>query len=199
MDAYPACSDIFKRRGWYEYCRGLSGHHVEVSKAFARSFNGEKVEFKSLTLIVIEQSIAEVTGLPIEGDKWFKRVSLMPSDFNYLLVSHHKNLDWHKGIPRVWLKQEFWDLLYLVQKYVTCEGRFALTFIYHLRLLSHLVKDQKLSLPFYFLKSLTKMASKCKGHGDIPESYLFHHGLIKMLVVHELRRFGHSWEQFLRF
>ena len=91
LDAYPACSDIFKRGVWYEYCHGLSGHHVEVSKAFARSFDAEKAEFKSLTLIVIDQSIAEATGLPIEGDKWFKRVLLMPSDFNYLLVSHHKN------------------------------------------------------------------------------------------------------------
>ena len=104
MDAYPACSDIFKRGGWYEHFCGLSGPHVEVSKAFARSFDGEKAEFKSLTLTVTEQSIAEATGLPTEGDKWFKRVSLTPSDFNYLLVSHHKNPDWHKGIPRVWLK-----------------------------------------------------------------------------------------------
>lgn len=91
LDAYPACSDIFKRGGWYEYCCGLLGHHVEVSKAFTRSFDGEKAEFKSLTLIVTEQSIAEATRMPIEGDKWFKRVLLTPSDFNYLLVSHHKN------------------------------------------------------------------------------------------------------------
>ena len=150
LDDYPTCSQVFRAGGWYEYCRGLAGHHPVVSKAFTKSFDREKVEFKSLTLWVMEQSIAEATGLPIEGDKWFKWILLKPSDFNYLLVREHKDPDWRKCIPRVWIKKEFKDLLYLIQKYITCEGHFALTFIYHLRLLSHSVKDHKLSLAFYF-------------------------------------------------
>lgn len=199
LDAYPSCSEVFKIGGWYDYCRGLAGNHLAVSKAFAKSFDGEKAEFKSLMPRVTEKSIAQATDLSIEGEKWFKRTSLRPSDFNYLLVSDHKNPDWRKGIPRVWIKKEFRDLLYLIQKYITCERRFALTFLYHLRLLSHLVKDQRLSLPFYFLKSLTKMASKCKGLGEIAKTHLFHHELIKMLIIHELQKVGWTWDQFLRF
>ena len=199
LDAYPTCSQVFRERGWYEYCYNLVGHHPAVSKAFAKSFDGEKVEFKLLTLWVTEQSIVEATIFAIEGDKWFKRISLKPSDFNYLLVREHKELDWRKGIPRVWIKKEFRDLLYLIQKYITSEGHFSPTFIYHLWLLSHLVKDQKLSLPFYFLKSLTKMDSKCKGLGEISETHLFHHDLIKLLVIHVLQKTRQSWDQFLRF
>ena len=107
LDAYPACSQVFRARGWYDYCRSLVGHHPAVSKAFAQSFNGGKAKFKSLMLQGTEQSIAEATRLEVEGDKWFKRTSLNLSDFNYLPVREHRNPDWRKGIPRVWIKQEF--------------------------------------------------------------------------------------------
>ena len=51
-----------------------------------------------------EDSIVEATGLSMEGDKWFKRVSLKPLDYNHLLVREHKDPDWAKGIPWVWVK-----------------------------------------------------------------------------------------------
>ena len=41
------------------------------------------------------------------------------------------------------------------------------------------------------------MASKCKGLGEISKTYLFHHGLIKMLIIHKLQKVGWSWNQFL--
>ena len=121
-------------------------------------------------------------------------MTLKPSDFNHLLVSDHRDLDWRKGIPRIWVKQEFRDLIYLIQKYISCEERFAMVFLYHLRLLAHLVKDDRLSLPFYFLKSLTKMASNFKGLGETVDTYLFHQGLINILIMHELQRMGRSWD-----
>ena len=135
-------------------------------------------------------------GLPMDGEKWFKRISLKPSNFNHLLVSDHRDPDQRKGIPRIWVKQEFWDLIYLIQKYISCEGRFALVFLYHLRLFAHLVKEDRLSLPFYFLRSLTKMASNFKASGETADTYLFHQGLIKILIMHELQQLGRSWDHF---
>jgi hypothetical protein len=60
-ESYPKCSQVFKERGWYEYCSNLVGHHPAVTKVFAKSFDGKKVEFKSLTLWVTEEAIAEAT------------------------------------------------------------------------------------------------------------------------------------------
>ena len=34
LEAYPACSEIFKAKGWYDYCDRLTGYHMEVTKAF---------------------------------------------------------------------------------------------------------------------------------------------------------------------
>ena len=72
LDAYPSCRVIFKVGGWYDYCRGLSGHHPTVSKAFAKCFDGEKARFKTIVLWVTEDSIAKVIGLETDNEKWFK-------------------------------------------------------------------------------------------------------------------------------
>lgn len=40
LEAYPACSEIFKEKGWYDYCDRLTGYHLEVTEAFAESFDG---------------------------------------------------------------------------------------------------------------------------------------------------------------
>ena len=93
IDAYPSCRVIFKAGGWYDYCKALSGHHPAVTRTFAKGFDGEKVRFKTMVLRVTEDSIAKATGLPTDGEKWFKRTTLKPSDFNHLLVSDHRDLD----------------------------------------------------------------------------------------------------------
>ena len=188
LESCPTYSRLFNEKGWHEYCERLTGYHVEVTRAFAWSFDGQKVEFKTLTLQVTEESITEATRLYVEGDKWFKRLSLKPFEYNHLLVWEHKDPNWEKGSSSVWVKPKYTDSLYLIHKYITCEGRFSLIFLYHLRLLSHLVDDQKLSLPYYFHKSLVKMAMKWKNPGMILDSYLFHHGLVKLLVHHALRK-----------
>ena len=97
------------------------------------------------------------------------------------------------------MKPEYRDSFYLIQKYITCERSFSLVFLYHLCLLSHLVDDQKLSLPYYFHKSLVKMVAKCKNPRMIPDSYMLHHGLVKLVIHHALRKTQRSWEQFLKF
>ena len=101
-EAYPTYNRLFKEKGWHEYCEKLTDYHVEVIGASAQSFDGQKAEFKTLTLQVTEKSIAEATGLFVEGDKWFKLLLLKPFDYNHLLVCEHMDPNWEKGILRVW-------------------------------------------------------------------------------------------------
>jgi hypothetical protein len=48
LEAYPTCNNLFKEKGWYEYCEKITRYHVEVTRAFVRSFDGQNVEFKLL-------------------------------------------------------------------------------------------------------------------------------------------------------
>ena len=34
LEAYLACSELFKEKGWYDYCNRLTSYHLAVTKAF---------------------------------------------------------------------------------------------------------------------------------------------------------------------
>jgi hypothetical protein len=80
-----------------------------------------------LTLQVSEASIAAAARLPTDGEKWFKNQTITNAEINQFLKPEYQNPDWRKGIPRRWLKDEWDDLLKMVQKYITCEGRYTIT------------------------------------------------------------------------
>ena len=51
-------------------------------------------------------------------------------------------------------------------------------------------------MPYYLLHSLHKMSMQVKKNKN-KERIMYHHGLIKMLVEHELQQKGQSWNIFL--
>ena len=72
-----------------------------------------------------------------------------------------------------------------------------MVYSYHLRLLLHFVGKRSLDLPFYLYRSLTKMSDKVQVKKEGNETYLFHHGFIKLLVLEELKRLDRDWNSFL--
>jgi hypothetical protein len=77
---------------------------------------------------------------------------------------------------------------------MTCEGRYRLVFLYHLRLLMSFI-GYPLNMPFYFQRSLYKMSKRFKK--EKADSSLFHHGLIKLIIVYHLSLHGDSWRDFI--
>jgi hypothetical protein len=55
--------------------------------------------------------------------------------------------------------------------------------------------DFPLNMPHYLLRSLYKMAKRFKR--EKADSSLFHHCLIKIIIVHHLRLSGDCWQAFL--
>lgn len=100
------------------------------------------------------------------------------------------------GVSRSWLKSPWDEIAYLVQKYVTCESRFSLVFLYHIRILQHLNQEKLIDIPYYLLQSLNKMSAQVKKNKN-KERSMYHHGLIKMLEEYELNQKRKSWNIFL--
>ena len=88
------------------------------------------------------------------------------------------------------MKDNFSKLLLIIQKYFTCEGRYHKVYSYHFKLIKHFVGKISLDLPFYLHRSLEKMADKVQAKSEGSETSLFHHGLIKLLVLDELKILG---------
>ena len=69
--------------------------------------------------------------------------------------------------------------------------------IYHMRFLVHIDSIKKLNLPYFLLKSLTKIDSTIRKKLNFPLHGVFHQGLIKILISNQLHHLNRSWEHFL--
>jgi len=74
---------------------------------------------------------------------------------------------------------------------------YGMTFIYHFRLLMHFKGMKPMNMPFFLLKILTKMANKVQENPDASSTRVFHHGLIKLMILGELQRVGKKWDYLL--
>jgi hypothetical protein len=111
-----------------------------------------------------------------------------------LFVTSRKIECCDKGILVSLLKVRWHGLLAVLKQFITCEGRYGLVFLYHVRLLMHFIGFH-LNMSFYLLRSLYKMSKRYKKQNL--DSSLFHHGLIKLLLVHHLKTLGDDWDGFV--
>ena len=66
-----------------------------------------------------------------------------------------------------------------------------------MRLLTHITGDDPHNLPFYLYNSLIKMSKRYQQQSLSFPQYVYHHGLIKILVQFQLNKKGKSWDEFL--
>lgn len=68
---------------------------------------------------------------------------------------------------------------------------------YHFKLLLHFTGKTSIDLPFYLFRSLSKICDKVHLRKEAYETSLLNHGLIKLIVLHELQRVGRDWDTFI--
>jgi len=94
--------------------------------------------------------------LSIVGEKYFKGVNINKELRRKFLEPEHLNPDWCKGIPRNWIKEEYRLMINSLQIFLTCEGRYAVTFLYHLKLFLHFEGGPHTNFPYFVWMSLNK-------------------------------------------
>ena len=131
------------------------------------------------------------------GEKWFKQTNLEMSYFEPYLKPRYK--DHHKSIfPFSYLLDRYAPMMRIIMKYFTCEGRFSCLYSYHIRLLMHFTRVRMLHIPYYIFCSIDKMAYivQKRDYNQKIQS-LFHHSLMKMVVMHQLYRKKIPWDTFI--
>ena len=63
LEGYPQTKDLLKKEKWLYFIQKFKGHNKELTKAFARSFDGQMVEIGDLKLTVTETIVAAAIGL----------------------------------------------------------------------------------------------------------------------------------------
>ena len=134
-NAYKCMIEEVGLKGFFEKFQGFDN---EVTLQFAKGFDGKITQIGNFVMAVNEKTIARATGFPLEGEKWFKnKVIDKQLALQFLKQTHHSQVDSIRGVPRSWFKDQWCNILFIIQKYLTCEGRYSITFLYHVRLLLH--------------------------------------------------------------
>lgn len=168
-----------------------------MALAFAQSFDCENAQVGNLSFKITNESVSRTIGLPIDGEKFFKGGQLEVPNCTMFLNAAYRSISWTKGVLQSCIEEHWYPLLTILQCLVTCEGRFANFFLYYIRLMVHFTEGRHLNIPYFLRLSLHKMAKRIQSYSKKPETALYHHSLIKILLVAELKKQKRSWEDFL--
>ena len=125
LEGYPQCKEMLQQIGWLQFLEKFNGFHKEVTKTFARSFQGTEVEVGDVKFTVTEVFIAEATGLLRTRERWFKNREFHNESWKQILKSPGMDVTvFKKGIPSSALKNKWRNILLILQKIITCEGRY---------------------------------------------------------------------------
>jgi hypothetical protein len=89
-------------------------------------------------------------------------------------------------------------MLISLQRFLNCEGRYVVTLLYDLKLLSYFEGGPQIEFPHFLWMSLNKMVRGVKSTYKKPKTSIHHHGLIKLFFLHALRKQGNSLKQLLQ-
>ena len=94
----------------------LQGHDDVVSLQFGLGFDGNTAKVGSMVFQVTEESIAQATGLPRTGDRWFKNFRLSRKDYDYVFKLEFLAVKGEKGFSKLWIREEFINSLVIITK-----------------------------------------------------------------------------------
>jgi hypothetical protein len=196
FETKPMAREVFKRVGGLSFCQNMPRGHPEVTRQFELHFDGLKTKVWDLEFEVTEASISTPTKIPIIGEKWFKAMDLNVAYAKDLLKPEHQAGNLSKGVARNHTIEQFDNILRIIQRYFTCEGRFNTLYQYHLGILLHFIGKLEMNIPYYLLRSIGKMSYMIQSKSKDVDTRIFHSGLIRKLVSEELGKKDISWEHF---
>jgi hypothetical protein len=179
-----AYSDL-EEFGWLLFIQNFDGFNPCVARQFTLTFDGCRAKVGDVQLEIDEEFLSLATGLPATG------LEEVPWT---LLFQSRRVSSCDKGLPANMLKQRWHDLLMITKKFITCEGRYGLVFLYHICLLM-VFMGYEINMPYYLHRSLFKISKRYKWNQA--DSNLSHFGLIKMIVVCHLGLHRDCWNDFL--
>ena len=93
--------DIFENKQWVTFFEKFNWHNEQASLDFAETFDGEGVIVGNLHFRLSEDILAQITGLPQQGEIFFKTKQFKEKAWiPFLCRSRAGLVNLKKGIPR---------------------------------------------------------------------------------------------------
>ena len=158
IEGYLQVKKMLQEAQWLNFIEKFHNYGKEVTKLFARVLNGVEVKIGDIKFVLTDSFIAEAIRLPSFGEILFKNIGIEGDEWKFFFRNPSMDITILKrGIPSTTLKSQWRKLLLVIQKFITCEGRFGSMSFYHIHLIVHFLKGNEINLPYFLLNSLNKM------------------------------------------
>ncbi len=105
---------------WFNFIEKFDGYHKDITKYFARSFDGIEVEIGDIKFAVTKSYIVEATKLPRFGERWFKNKEFHSESWKVIFRNLGMDVTvFRRGIPISALKNKWRIMLLILQEIIT--------------------------------------------------------------------------------
>jgi hypothetical protein len=199
LQACPLAVSCFQHMACYQFCERLSHiqHHRELARLFVLHLHDGQVTLAGVNFVFSPEAITDATGIPNVGEVWLKRKWLDLVYYEpYVRSTYMHNLS--RSFPIKFLRAEYMDIMRLIIHYLTCEGRFSRVSSYHMRMLMHFTRVRIMNISAYLFHDIQRMATSFRRQTPAQQlRSLCHHGLIQLVVSHQLSQQGIPWADFI--
>lgn len=197
--ASPTTVTYFKRLGCFEFCEQVHAvhYHPDLTIIFIVGLQDNQVTVVGITFTLSTATISATTDIPEVGEKWLKQGEIEAHFYEPYIKPRYKHE--RKGyFPFSYLLDRYSPMMKIIMKYFSCEGRFSRVYSYHIRLLMLFTRVKILNIAYYLFRSVDKMSyiAQKREPKDQMKS-LFHHALIKIIVLYHLKELNIAWSTFI--
>ena len=176
------------------YFQCLQGFDIKITIEFVQGLSDSVGRFRGIEISVIEELIALVMGLFVDGEQWFNnKVGYTTLNDEFVQGMNEQLHGTSKGGLRSSLAEPWKHITPCIKKHLTCEGRHQLKYNCHFLLLIHLRHCRYVNIPYFLLWSLERTCAKVQS-SQTPVTSITHHGLVKLLVCDALAIVGRAWQ-----
>ena len=173
-----------EKGGVTNFLEKLHGFDPAVTNNMVNSWNNGKVKVNGTYFQITEEVVAEVTGLPMEGHKFFRDKKMSANAVKDFVKNTEElnNLGKKETFFVTDTIKKLWRyVLYAVIEYITLDPRFDRVRTHHFVILNHFRHGVKISFPFYLFNSMNKAITSFKKKASANPA--LHEGLL--LLIHE--------------
>jgi hypothetical protein len=181
LEHYPVAYEIFQQAGWLNYFLRLQGYNEQQVLQFTRNLQEDHSVVEGVRILVTEEDIAEVSGLPMNDTHWFSRKHIIGTVQQNFFLPEERIVLKGRGVQLNSLPPPWSEVARFIKHYLTCEGRYQVVYQYDFLLLSHLRHNRRVNIPYYLLGYLKNMAHYCRKAKD-PTLSLTHHRLVQLFI-----------------
>ena len=176
LELYPEVYQIFLQAEWVDYFRRLPDFNTQQVLEFACNLREGFSTVQGVRILVTEEDVAQVSGLPTNGIRWFSRKHvILNAQQGFFLPGEHVEAK-GRGVALQSLPPPWPKVAEFVKQYLTCEGRYQVIYQHDFVLLNHLRHRQLINMPYYLLGCL-KIMSRYTVKSKHPLLSLKHHRL----------------------